>query len=93
MREGDVAKLLDRQDARDRLMDEWKHSPRARMKEQRVIIHDEVLVERKAACAIDQNWRADAIYLLRDLMHICPGLLVRNGHRARSQHVDCATDL
>jgi len=46
------------------------------MKEQRVIIHDEVLVEGEPACAIDQNWRADAIDLLRDLVHIGARLAV-----------------
>jgi len=35
------SEAADRQDARDRFTDEWKHMPRTRMKEQRTIIHDE----------------------------------------------------
>jgi len=46
------------------------------MKEQRTIIHDEVLVEREPAFAIDQNWRAECdISAPRPHATLVPGCL------------------
>src|SRR5690606_18845524 len=61
---------------------QWKHLSRAGMKQQWLIIDDEVLVERESAGAFDPERRIDAIDPLCNLMHIGPGLAVRHGHFA-----------
>jgi hypothetical protein len=78
MREGDVAQLLDRQHACQRLAHQGKQPAGARMKEQRLIVYDEILIKRKAAGAFGDDWRVDAIDLVRHLMHVRSRLRVRD---------------
>jgi hypothetical protein len=86
----DVAKPLDRQNARHRFTHEWEHLSRSGVKEQRFIIHDEILVEGEAACTFDYNRRIDAIDPVSNLMYIRPGLPVRNGHQTSLPSVEWA---
>jgi hypothetical protein len=51
------------------------------VEEQWFIIDDEVLVEREPACPLDHDRRVNAIDFLSNLMHIRPGLPIRNGHQ------------
>jgi len=67
-----VAKPLDRQDARHRFTNDWKHLSQAGVKEQRFIIYDDVLVKRETARTFDLDRRVDAINPVSDLMHIRP---------------------
>ena len=48
MRTRDVAQAFHRHDARDRLADQGKHLARAGVEEQRLLIKDQVLVERES---------------------------------------------
>src|SRR5262245_15438869 len=75
MREADVAQALRRNDARDRLAYEWKQPARPRVKEQRLFVDDQVLIE--AELTNRQRDRCvDAINAIGDLMHIGPGMPV-----------------
>jgi hypothetical protein len=51
------------------------------MKEQGLVVHDQVLVEREAAGTFDNHGRVDSIDPVGNLMDICPGLLVCDGHQ------------
>jgi hypothetical protein len=80
MGQSNVAKLFDRQHACHRFTHEWKHLSRAGVEEQWVVIHDEVLVERESTCTFNRNRGVNPIDPVSNLMHIRPGLPVRNGH-------------
>src|SRR6266545_23199 len=79
--ESDVAKALDWQNAPDRFTHQGKHPSRTGVEKQWHVIRDEVLIEREPACAFDRNWRVDAIDRVSHLMHIRPGLPVRDNHQ------------
>ena len=49
VRKANIPELLDRHDSLNRLLNQWEHAPQTRMKKERFIVHDEVLVKREAA--------------------------------------------
>ena len=63
-----MAQAVDGQETGHGLPHQWKHLTGAGVEEQWLLIHDDVLVERELARALDLDRRVDSIDPVSDLM-------------------------
>src|SRR6185369_14556624 len=88
MRKSYVAQVFNRHDTGQRLADKRKHLSGAGVKQQWLIVGDEVLIEREATGSRDGQWCVYSINAFGNFMHVCAGLAIRNRHQTLLKAVD-----
>jgi hypothetical protein len=79
MGQGNEAQPAGRDDAFNGLSNQREHFSWSCVKKKRLIVHDQILIEREPT-RHDVHGRIDTIDTVSDLMDICAGSYIGNGH-------------